>query len=107
MSSFSVPVIRIRGIEPIANADAIELAVVGDYRSVVRKGQFTAGSLAVYLPEASVLPDSLIEELGLVGKLAGGARNRVKAIRLRGCLSQGILRNQSLPLKGKGFPDEA
>ena len=32
MSSFSVPVIRIRGIEPIANGDAIELAVVGDYR---------------------------------------------------------------------------
>jgi len=91
MSSFSVPVIRIRGIEPIANGDAIELAVVGDYRSVVRKGQFTAGSLAVYLPEASVLPDSLIGELGLVGKLAGGARNRIKAIRLRGCLSQGIL----------------
>ena len=91
MSTFAAPVIRIRAIEPIPNADAIELAVVGDYRSVVRKGQFQAGDVAVYLPEASVLPDNLIERLGLTGKLAGGAKNRIKAIRLRGCLSQGIL----------------
>lgn len=39
MSSFTVPVVRIRDVEPITNADAIELAVVGDYRSVVRKGR--------------------------------------------------------------------
>jgi RNA ligase (TIGR02306 family) len=91
MSSFVVPVVRVRAIEPIPNADAIELAVVGDYRSVVLKGQFQADDMAIYLPEASVLPDALIETLGLVGKLAGGAKNRIKAIRLRGCLSQGIL----------------
>lgn len=89
--SFVVPVTRVRAIEPIANADAIELAVVGDYRSVVRKGQFRAGDIVVYLPEAAVLPEALLNELGLVGKLAGSARNRIKAIRLRGCLSQGIL----------------
>jgi RNA ligase (TIGR02306 family) len=86
-----VPIVRIRGIEAIPNADLIELAIVGDYRSVVIKGQFKTGDLAVYLPEASVLPDSLIETLGLVGKLAGAKKNRIKAVKLRGCLSQGIL----------------
>jgi RNA ligase (TIGR02306 family) len=91
MSTFTVPIVRIRAIEPIDNADAIELAVIGDYRSVVRKGQYAPGDRAVYLPEASVLPDDLIERLGLTGRLAGGAKNRIKAIRLRGCLSQGIL----------------
>ena len=91
MATFAVPVVRIRDIEPIANADAIELAVVGEYRSVVRKGDFLPGELAIYLPEASILPDSLLEQLGLVGKLAGSAKNRIKAVRLRGCLSQGIL----------------
>jgi hypothetical protein len=91
VSNFSVPVVRIRAIEPIPNADAIELAVIGDYRSVVRKGQFRPGDMAVYLPEAALLPDALIETLGLTGKLAGSAHNRIKAIRLRGCLSQGIL----------------
>ncbi len=58
---------------------------------MVRKGQYSPGDMAVYLPEASVLPDSLIEALGLTGRLAGSAKNRVKALRLRGCLSQGIL----------------
>ena len=64
MSSFDVKVTRIRAIEPIENADAIELAVVGDYRSVTRKGDFRAGELAVYIPEASVLPEWLIEKMG-------------------------------------------
>lgn len=91
MSSFSVPVVAIRAIEPIPGADAIELAVVGDYRSVVKKGAFSPGDIVVYLPEASILSDAMIDDIGLVGKLAGSAKNRIKAIRLRGCLSQGIV----------------
>lgn len=91
MSTFAVKVVRIKNIEPIENADAIELAVIGDYRSVVKKGEFSANQLAVYIPEASVVPLSLLQNMGLEGKLAGSAKNRVKAIKLRGCLSQGLL----------------
>lgn len=91
MSEFRVPVVEIRAIEPIPGADTIELAVVGDYRSVVQKGQFQPGERAIYLPESAVLPEALIETLGLTGRLAGSAKNRIKAIRLRGCLSQGVL----------------
>lgn len=91
MSTFTVPVVRIGAIEPIENADAIELAVIGDYRSVIRKGQYSTGQLVVYIPEQAVLPIELIQTLGLEGKLAGGNHNRVKAVRLRGALSQGIL----------------
>jgi RNA ligase (TIGR02306 family) len=91
MSIFNVPVVEIIAIEPIPGADAIELAVVGDYRSVIKKDQFKVGDKAVYLPEQAVLPTDMIVEMDLVGKLAGHARNRIKAIRLRGCLSQGIL----------------
>jgi RNA ligase (TIGR02306 family) len=91
MSKFEAPVVRIRSIEPIPGADAIELAVVGDYRSVVRKGQMCEGQLAVYIPEASIIPPLLLRALGLEGKLAGSDKNRVKAIKLRGCLSQGIV----------------
>lgn len=93
MSTFAVKVRRIKAIEPIPNADAIELAVVDDYRSVVRKGDFQEGSLAVYIPEASVVPLPLLQAMGLEGKLAGSEKNRVKAVKLRGCLSQGILYN--------------
>ncbi|WP_031518083.1 RNA ligase (ATP) [Streptomyces sp. NRRL F-5123] len=73
------------------NADALELAQVGLYRAVVAKGAYRTGDFAVYIPEQAVLPDPLIGELGLTGRLAGGAANRVKAVRLRGELSQGIV----------------
>ncbi|UXY26610.1 RNA ligase (ATP) [Streptomyces sp. HUAS TT20] len=73
------------------NADALELAQVGLYRAVVAKGAYRTGEAAVYVPEQSVLPAGLIEELGLTGRLAGGNADRVKAVRLRGELSQGIV----------------
>lgn len=78
-------------IHPHGNADALELAQVGLYRAVVGKGQFRSGEWALYIPEGSLLPDDLIGELGLTGKLAGSDKNRVKAVRLRGELSQGIV----------------
>ncbi|MDX3692984.1 RNA ligase (ATP) [Streptomyces europaeiscabiei] len=73
------------------NADALELAQVGLYRAVVAKGAYRTGDTAVYIPEQSVLPAGLIEELGLTGRLAGSRSDRVKAVRLRGELSQGIV----------------
>lgn len=73
------------------NADALELAQVGLYRAVVAKGAYRTGESAVYIPEQSVLPITLIEELGLTGRLAGPGSDRVKAVRLRGELSQGIV----------------
>jgi len=90
MSTFAVYVVTVT-IEPHENADALEIARVGDYRSVVRKGQFRGGELVAYIPEQSVLPAALLDELGLRGKLAGKDGDRVKAIKLRGVLSQGLV----------------
>ncbi|MCQ9133491.1 RNA ligase (ATP) [Streptomyces hilarionis] len=73
------------------DADALELAQVGLYRAVVAKGAYRTGEAAVYIPEQSVLPAALIEELGLTGRLAGSGADRVRAVRLRGELSQGIV----------------
>ncbi|MCI4144487.1 MULTISPECIES: RNA ligase (ATP) [Streptomyces] len=78
-------------VHPHPNADALELAQVGLYRAVVAKGAYRTGDAAVYIPEQSVLPAALIDELGLTGRLAGGNHDRVKAVRLRGELSQGIV----------------
>lgn len=87
------------------NADLLEIAVVGGvesrtathveiiggFRAIVPKGEYKTGDYALYIPEASILPWELIEELGLVGRLTGSGKNRVKAMRLRGTLSQGIV----------------
>ncbi|MEU7821207.1 RNA ligase (ATP) [Catellatospora sp. NPDC049133] len=78
-------------IHPHPNADALELAEVGRLRAVVAKGAYRTGDHAVYLPEGSVLPEPLIAELGLTGRLAGANKDRITAVRLRGELSQGIV----------------
>ncbi|MER5203330.1 RNA ligase (ATP) [Streptomyces sp. NPDC002825] len=78
-------------VHPHPNADALELAQVGLYRAVVAKGIYKTGDVAVYIPEQAVLPLALVEELGLTGRLAGGNADRVKAVRLRGELSQGLV----------------
>lgn len=96
MSQFAVFIKKIRSIETHPNADALELAVIDGYRSVIKKGQFKSGDLVAYIPEGAVVPQWLLRRLNLwdeqkgLGKLAGPEGNRVKAIRLRGELSQGI-----------------
>ena len=91
MSTFSVPVFHLENVIPHPNADRLELAVVSGFRVVVAKGQFAPNDLVAYLPEGSVLPEALIEELNLTGHLAGSKKNRIKAVKLRGELSQGVL----------------
>ena len=90
MSTFECKVYELT-ISEHPNADVIELAQVGDYRSIVKKGDFKTGDLGVYIPEAAIVPDWLLEKMGLDGKLAGKKKNRVKAIKLRGILSQGLV----------------
>ena len=90
MATFECKVYKLT-IEEHPNADALELARVGDYVSIVRKGQFQTGDLGVYIPEAAIVPDWLLKEIGLEGKLAGKDKNRVKAMKLRGILSQGLI----------------
>ena len=96
MSEFACPVVRVE-ILPHPNADQLEIAKVGDYMAVVRKDQFVTGSLAVYVPEQAVVPEWLLKHMGLwdeakqKGGLAGSMGNRVKAIKLRGIVSQGLV----------------
>lgn len=107
MSEFACEVVRVK-LEPHPNADAIEICRVGDYQSIVRKGQFQDGDLAVYIPEQAIVPTWMLREMGMYdeerqkGGLAGGLGNRVKAIKLRGVLSQGLMYNvpQRLVLEG-------
>ena len=90
MADFKAEVVKLT-IEEHPNADALELARVGDYVSIVQKGVYKTGELGVYIPEQAVLPEWVISRLGLEGRLAGKAKNRVKAIKLRGVLSQGLI----------------
>jgi RNA ligase (TIGR02306 family) len=101
-----VTVRRISGLSPIPGADAIELAHVDGWDVVVKKAQFRVGDLAAYYEIDSFLPIQPVYEFlrkNSYRKLTDGTEGfRLKTIRLRGQLSQGLL----MPL-GEVVPQDA
>lgn len=84
----------IDAIDPIPDADAIEVATVGGWKVVVKKGEYQPGDTAIYVEIDSWVPHDLApflskgqepkEHQGVVG-------NRLRTVRLRGQISQGLL----------------
>jgi RNA ligase (TIGR02306 family) len=85
---------KIDALRPIPDADAIECAVVGGWTAVVKKGEYAAGDLAVYCEIDSWIPHALAPFLSK-GKeprvFDGIAGERLRTMKLRGQLSQGLL----------------
>lgn len=91
---------RIDEINPIENADAIEVATVGGWKIVVKKNEFKAGDLAVYFEIDSFIPHSLAPFLSKgqePREFEGVKGERLKTIRLRGTYSQGLLLPITIP----------
>lgn len=86
---------KIDSIRPIPDADAIECAVVGGWTVVVKKGEFNAGDLAVYCEIDSFIPTEIAPFLTKPGQWAkefeGVEGERLRTVKLRGQLSQGLL----------------
>lgn len=74
----------INALEPIEGADAIERAQILGWSVVVKKGEFRVGQFVVYCEIDSVLPPR--EEFSFLEK----SKYRIRTIRLRGQISQGI-----------------
>lgn len=93
MSFFAVTLRTIEKTWRHPNADKLDLAQVSGtaFQFVTGRDQYTAGDQVLYFPIDSVMPQPLIERLGLSGKLAGKEKNRLKTVRLRGEMSQGIV----------------
>lgn len=91
MSKFAVPVIKIDSIFEIPGANLIEGAKIFSYQVVVPRGKYKVGDLVAYIPEASIVPENILEDLGLTGRLCGKKKNRVKASKFLNCVSQGLI----------------
>lgn len=92
-----VTIRRIDRIDPIDGADRIEVATVGGWRVVVRKGEFKAGDLALYHEIDSFIDTSrpaysflgATKEMVIDGETRMGHVLRTR--KMRGVYSQGLL----------------
>lgn len=96
-----VTIRTIDALEPIEGADVIEVAVIGGWRLVVKRGEFKAGDLCVYFEIDSFLPDGNPAWQFLVDKssrvMNGVKGHKLRTIKLRGQTSQGL----ALPLSAE------
>lgn len=69
---------------PHPNADSLSIVKIGDFQCLVRTDDWKDGDLAVYIP-----PDSIVPETEMFAFL--GAHRRIKARKLRGEYSVGLL----------------
>lgn len=86
-----VPVTKILKLEPLENSHSLSLATVYGFQVVVQRDKFSVGQDVIYIPIDSILPENI--ESILFGKDAKIKleKGRVRQIKLRGAISQGIL----------------
>jgi RNA ligase (TIGR02306 family) len=75
---------EVQELSPIPGADSIETARILGWYVVVKKGQFVVGEPVVYIEPDSILPEKPEFEFLHTSKF------RIKTVRLRGQVSQGI-----------------
>lgn len=76
---------KIKEIRQIEGADNIECIIIDGWQCVAKKNEYKVGDLCVYCEIDSVLPPR--PEFAFLEKV----KYRIRTIRLRGCVSQGII----------------
>jgi RNA ligase (TIGR02306 family) len=83
----------INEITPIIGADNIELAVVGGWNCITKKGEQKVGDLVMIATTDAVIPFELSEKMGVTNYLRNGGR--VRTVKLRGVYSECLI----IPIK--------
>jgi RNA ligase (TIGR02306 family) len=84
---------KVSEVRPIVGADNIELAIIDGWQCIIKKGEFAAGDLCVYFEIDSFLPIRPEFEFlrkSSYKKMGDKEGFRLRTIRLRGELSQGL-----------------
>ncbi len=79
----------INEINPIEGADNIELAVVGGWNCITKKGEQKIGDLVMVATTDAIVPSELSEKMGVTNYLRKGGR--VRTVKLRGVYSECLI----------------
>ena len=76
-------------VNPIEGADNIELAVVGGWNCITKKGEQKVGDLVMIATTDAIIPFDLSEKIGVTNYLRKGGR--VRTVKLRGVYSECLI----------------
>lgn len=98
MSYFGITVEKIATAQHHSNADRLDICTLEgmSIQFVTGRDEYRPGDRVLYFPVDSVLPLELQRNMGVEGYLAGKNKDRVKTVRLRGEISQGLVGPQSM-----------
>lgn len=105
MSTLKVETVKIDDIISHPNADKLQIAVVKGWNIIVGKEQFKAGDLAVFIPEDSVITEELEAKVFGANSKIKLTNHRIRIIKIRGCVSQGLLVSYDLLGINKAIPE--
>lgn len=89
LSEFNVRVVQVGDVQKHPNADSLSITNIEGYPVIIKTGSFHPGDRAVYVPVDALVPTSRPEFQFL--RKEGVERHRIKAVRLRGVFSCGLL----------------
>ncbi len=91
MSDLKVEVVLVDAVEKHPNADRLDIATIKGWQCVVSRGSFKAGDEALYIPIDSILPPEVETKIFGIDAKVKLSKSRVRTIKLRGAISQGLL----------------
>ncbi len=100
MAELKIEVVEIDNVIKHPNADRLDICTIKGWECVSGRGQFLVGEKAVYIPIDSILPEELEAKVFGNSKIKLN-KHRVRTIRIRGAVSQGLL----VPLETLGIKE--
>jgi len=94
---------KIGSVSEIPGADNIELATVGGWNAITKKGEYKVDDLVVVATTDAVIPKELSDELGVTNYLRKG--QRVRTVKLRGVYSECLIMSLSQVFKSNRSVD--
>lgn len=93
MATFRVDMARIAEVKNHPTGDRLDLAKVEGigFQFCVGRNEYKVGDTVVYFPIDAVLPDQIADGLNIRNFLAGPQKSRVKTVKLRDQISQGLV----------------
>lgn len=82
-------VAKINEIKPIEGADNIELAVIGGWNCITKKGEYKVDDLVIIATTDAIIPQNLSDTMNVTNYLRKGGR--VRTVKLRGVYSECLI----------------